>query len=301
MKVDLEIYPEFASEMVLSIPYAYYLHNRGELGKVSICRGMKPFYYFAEDVVEVFSNRSLDNGAALKNIPNQWLHHYDGVDGVINYEEWEVPPYEEHFKNNLFDSLKPFIIVNNIYNEPWLGNGCFDIKNLYDIFTYLTETGYNVVYKRPTNKEFAVDQNEYHTTSTDIFAEVEGIGTINDYQLCDYFDNVININKLWEETKLDYSTLNLSLFSETEGFITPAGAGSQLFAFYKKPLLMYLTRGREVERYGYLNNEDCYYKRLADTPLHLLYDNHKDWGGDVSNRKYDKLLETIKNVYRGVK
>ena len=65
MKVDLEIYPEFASEMVLSIPYAYYLHNRGELGKVSICRGMKPFYYFAEDVVEVFSNRSLDNGDAL--------------------------------------------------------------------------------------------------------------------------------------------------------------------------------------------------------------------------------------------
>ena len=107
--------------------------------------------------------------------------------------------------------------------------------------------------------------------------------------------------RILEETKLDYSTLNLSLFSETEGFITPAGAGSQLFAFYKKPLLMYLTRGREVERYGYLNNEDCYYRKLADTPLHLLYDNHKDWGGDVSNRKYDELLETIKNVYEGVK
>jgi len=298
MKINLEIFPEFASEMVLSIPYCYYLHDRGELGKIKICNGMKPFYYFADDVTEVFQNRSLDNKSALKGIPNQWLHHCNGEDGVIDYSKWKVPPYEEHFKNNMFDNLKPYVIVNNIYNEPWLENGCFDIKNLHDIFVYLTETGYNIIYKRPTNKEFAVDQNEYNTISTDIVTTVDGIGTLTDYQLCDYFENVININKLWKDTRLDYSTLNLSLFSETEGFITPAGAGSQLFAFYKKPLLMYLTRGREVSRYGYLNNKECYYRKLADTPLHLLYDDFNTWKGNPNNRKYDELLHLVKKVFR---
>lgn len=298
MKINLEIFPEFASEMVLSIPYAYYLHEMGKLGKLSVCRGMKPFYYFADDVTEVFKYRSLDNKSALKGIPNQWLHHSNGEDGVIDYSEWKVPPYEEHFKNNMFDNLKPYVIVNNIYNEPWLGNGCFDIKNLYDIFVYLTEAGYNIVYKRPTNKEFAIDGNEYNTISTNIMADVDGIGVLNDYQLCDYFKNVININKLWKETKLDYSTLNLLLFSETDGFITPAGAGSQLFAFYKKPLLMYLTRGREVSRYGYLNNNDCYYRKLANTPLHLLYDDFNIWEGNPNNRKYNELLDLIKKVFR---
>ena len=297
MKKNIETNPEFASEVVLSIPYCYYLHQRGQLGKVTVCNGMKPFYYFADNVVEGFSQRSLDNPTALKDIPNKWLHHSHGVDGVIDYTEWETPPYKEVYRTDIFDDIKPFVIVNNIFNAPWLENGCLDIKSLYDIFTYLTESGYKVVYKRPENKEFILDQNEIMTPSSDITADVEGIGVITDYELCDYFENVININKLWKDTDLDYSTLNLNLFAETEGFITPSGAGSQLCAYFGKPIVMHVTRGREVERPGYLTHPDCFYKKLSNAPLHLIYDDHKKWNGNPSNRKYDELNQVVKKVF----
>ena len=296
-KKNIETNPEFASEIVLSIPYCYYLHNRGELGRVVVCEGMKPFYYFVEDLVEGFEHRSLDNSKALKDISNKWLHHSYNVDGVIDYSEWEVPPYKEVYRNDLFDDLKPYVIVNNIFNKPWLENGCLDIKSLYDMFTYLTEFGYNVVYKRPTNKEFALDGNEMATSVTDITAHVDGIGEITDYELCNYFASVVNINELWESTGLDYSTLNLKLFAETEGFITPAGAGSQLCACFSKPIVMHVTRGREVERPDYLQLDDCYYKMLSQAPLHLVYDNHRNWDGDSINRNYSELDKMVRKVF----
>ena len=47
--------------------------------------------------------------------------------------------------------------------------------NVYDMFTYLTEQGYNVIYKRPVNKEFTIDENEINSVyqGLDIRADVE--------------------------------------------------------------------------------------------------------------------------------
>ncbi len=46
----IKVNSEFASELVCVIPYAYWLHKRGELEKVITSKGMKPFYYFCDDV-----------------------------------------------------------------------------------------------------------------------------------------------------------------------------------------------------------------------------------------------------------
>ena len=300
---NVETNPEFASEIVLSIPYCYYLHQRGELGQVVVCKGMKPFYYFADNVVEGFNYRSLNNEIALKDISNKWLHNSEAGGrraGVIDYSEWECPPYREYFKNTLFDDLKPYIVVNNIYNEPWLTNGCLDIQNLYDIFTYLTDAGYTVIYKRPTNKEFALDQNEVQSLNLNskLCADVEGMGVIDDYELCDYFEKVININDLQKE--MDYSTLNLKLFAETDGFVTINGAGSQFQACFGKPLVIYVTRSKELLP-GYLEYDDCYFKMLSGASIYPIYDDYNNWNGNPSNRKYDELIKTIKKVFIGGK
>ena len=42
--------PEFGIEMALALPYAYWLHEQGELEKVITSKGMKPFYYFCDAV-----------------------------------------------------------------------------------------------------------------------------------------------------------------------------------------------------------------------------------------------------------
>ena len=53
--------PEFGIELVLAVPYAYWLHQNGKLGGVVTSKGMKPFYFFIEDVVEKYEYRCSQN------------------------------------------------------------------------------------------------------------------------------------------------------------------------------------------------------------------------------------------------
>ena len=76
LKKTIKINSEFASELVCVIPYTYWLHERGELEKVITSKGMKPFYYFCDDVEERFEVRTFDvNTNGLQDVPNNWIHH----------------------------------------------------------------------------------------------------------------------------------------------------------------------------------------------------------------------------------
>ena len=57
----IDLHPEFGLELVLGIPYAYWLHERGELEGIRTVKGMKPFYYFCDNVEEVYDYRTIDN------------------------------------------------------------------------------------------------------------------------------------------------------------------------------------------------------------------------------------------------
>ena len=85
------------------IPYAYYLHAQGKLDTVITSRGMKPFYYFCDDVREEYQSRTINNEAAgLNRLPNNWIHGIDsmGKPGVLDYREWISPPYKDYYKNS---------------------------------------------------------------------------------------------------------------------------------------------------------------------------------------------------------
>ena len=278
MKKIVKTNPEFASEIVLSLPYVYWLHKNNLLEKVVVCKGMKPFYYFTDKVEEGFEFRSLD------------------------YSQWESPPYYKHYKNDLFNDLKPFVVVNNIFNiEPgkfgFRPYRYFDIKNLYDIFDYFSEKGYNVIYKRPNNTEFTLDQNEVQTLNTNmkLEANVDGVGVVNDYELCTYFDNVVNMNDLFEKYDFDYSTLNLMLFSETEGFVSINGGGSQFCAAFNKPTIIYTLKAQEL-RPGYLENNNAYIKKLSNAPIYPFFDDFEKWRDN--KRNYEGLINHIKGIFK---
>ena len=53
----LKINSEFAHELILAIPYAYWLHQNNQLEKIITSRGMKPFYYFCDNIEEKFETR----------------------------------------------------------------------------------------------------------------------------------------------------------------------------------------------------------------------------------------------------
>jgi len=304
-KKSIETNPEFASEVVLSIPYAYWLHEQGLLEKVSVCKGMKPFYWFCDNVDESYTHRTLDNSIGLKDVPNKWLHLSEaggGRNGVIDYSEWKVPPYKQQYANDHFDKLDPFIVVNNIFNIEGGGNKpvrYFDIQQLYDMFTYLTEMGYSVVYKRPNNTEFIPDQNEIDSINNqlDIKANVEGIGEITDYQLVEMMPNVYNITEL-NYGDWDYSTLNLKVFTQADGFISVNGGGYQLCACFDTPMIIYTTKGKEM-RPKYLEYDDSYINmvRTKNNKVKVIYDNHDEWNS--RHRKYSELMDIVKDTFIG--
>ena len=65
------------------------------------------------------------------------------------------------------------------HGEPPIGY--FDINCLYKIFNYLTDNGYHVIYKRPTNTEFVRDSNEH--LDMNIYSYVDGEGVVTDFDL----------------------------------------------------------------------------------------------------------------------
>jgi hypothetical protein len=313
--------PEFASELVCIIPYAYWLHKEGKLEKVITSTGMKSFYYFCDDVEEQYKFRTLDNlNSGLEEVPNNWVHHnaeavtgkdyselteeeQNNMNGVLDYREWTPPPYLEYYKTDEFNFDKPVVVVNNNYNIEYgkpisKSLRFFDIKTLYDMFNYLTNSGYTVIYKRPNNTEFAPDHNEIETLNRNVSltATVEmnnGLqGVITDYELCEYYNDVIDINKMKEEyPQYTYNEFQLKLFSSAEGFVTTNGGGGILCSYFKKPVVMYVPHGKELRK-NYITNEDSYLNKLSESNIHSVLD-----PGDVND--YSKVIKKVKEVFRG--
>ena len=296
---------EFASELVCVIPYVYWLHQNNQLEGVITSKGMKPFYYFCDNIEEVFDYRTFDmkqNG--LNDVPNNWIHHnaeavfnktYSELskeeeikaNGVLDYSQWTPPPYKNHFGFwDEFIDLKPYVVISNNYNIE-AGNDIsetrryFNLNTLSNMFFYLQEAGYNVVYKRPDNTEFAPDQNEIATLQGGHeFQEITQEGKMSDYDLCGYYDNVYNLNDFDID---DYNEFQMKCFANADGFVTPNGGGGILCACFDKPVVFYVPSGKET-RPGYLTNDDSYINKLSNADIHVTYN-------------YSELLDKVKEVY----
>lgn len=298
---------EFASELVCVIPYAYWLHQNNQLEKVITSKGMKYFYYFCDNVEEKFTYRTFDiNTNGLSDVPNDWVHHSAGqpygnfneqqqaeANGVLNYSQWTPPPYIDYYKNNKFDNFKPYVVINNNYNVEY-GNDItqsrryFNLQTLSEIFYYLQEAGYNVVYKRPNNTEFAPDQNEIATLQGGYeFEEVTQEGKMSDYDLCGYYDNVYNLNDF---DMGDYNEFQMKCFANADGFITTNGGGGVLSCYFGKKVLFYVPHGKELRK-DYLTKDNSYVKKLANSDINVVFDY-------ADENDYTELISKVKDMFK---
>ena len=289
----VKVNPEFGIELALAVPYAYYLHKQGKLEGVVTSKGMSPYYYFCDNVKEEFQSRTINNAVAgLGTLPNDWIHGINSLEepGVLDYSEWEVPPYAEHFKNDQFKFDKPTIFVNNKLNlehgeRPY---GFFDIETLNNLFIMLRLLGYNVIYKRAAmdQKGFTIDENEINSVRSglkDIQADVKGVGVITDYQLCDYHENVTWLDTLVKE---DYNLTQLKVMANCEGFITVCGGNSILCSMFQKPTISYVHKGKEL-RPNYFG-PNTYFQKLSNNNVYPAIDvighiNKETYGHPVNN------------------
>jgi len=299
---------EFASELVCIIPYAYWLHQNNQLEKVITSRGMTPFYYFCDDVEERFESRTFDmNVNGLNDVPNNWIHHSAGQaygnfneqqqaesNGVLDYSQWTPPPYKNHFGFwDEFIDLKPYVVISNNYNIEY-GNDItemrryFNLNALSNMFFYLQEAGYNVVYKRPNNTEFTPDQNEIATLQGGYeFEEVTQEGKMSDYDLCGYYDNVYNINEMEYD---NYNEFQLKCFANADGFITTNGGGGILSCYFGKKVLFYVPHGKELRK-DYLTKDNSYAKKLSNSDINVVFDY-------ADKNDYTELISKVKEVFK---
>lgn len=314
--MKLSIYPEFGVELTLAIPFAYWLYENNMLDTVITSKGMSPFYYFCKDVREEHEGRSLDNYAALENVPNKYMHqnsfpligkHYQDlteeekyqVNGVLDYSQWKCPPYKEYYKNNEFIFNKKTVFITNKFNmehghEPL---GYFNIKCLYDIFDYLREKDYTVIYKRPTNLEKGItkDGNEYNSIISgyhDIKAHVENVGEITDFQLCKYFDNVILFDDLIKNSKYSYNETQLKIMVNCDKFISVCGGNAILSSLFGKDVIIYVHTGKEL-RPNYFG-PNSYFRKLSNANIMPTFDREVMKTGI---HDYSELINTIKQKF----
>lgn len=322
MKKVIECNPEFGCEIICVVPYVNYLYQNNMLEKVKTVKGMRPFYYFLPDdmIEEVYDYRSLDNNVALKDVPNNWIHHnakavtgkeysdltpqeQANVNGVLDYNEWIAPNYTNQFSNKLLKFTdKPYVVILNKYTLEH-GNmpiGFFDMKMLQESIEYLTNQGYAVVYRRPSNKDYAPDPNEVNSTNIGLIdnygikAVDQDNNVVNDKQLMSYYEDCYVLDDLYDESLMSRNEFELSLYANASGFITVNGGNCILASIFGKPVVVYVCEGKEL-RDNYFNDR-CYFKQFAQASLYPIIDSSVDIQQN-NTRKYSKVNETIKMVF----
>jgi hypothetical protein len=304
----INLNPEFGYELVCAAPYAYWLKKQGEYVKVVTSKGMKPFYWFCDEVEEKYTFRSVDNSSnGVQNLPNNWIHHNSlaifGKDysllteeeqwranGWLDYSQWIAPPYAERYYRKDTPNLSNYIIISNRFNleHGHTPIGYFDIKSLYTMFNLLTKKGYNIIYKRPNNTEFVTDCNELQ--NRDISANVEGEGIITDYQLTEYFENVYLFDDIVKQVGGTYNEAQLTIYSSAQGFISMGGGSSILCSYFNKPVIIYVNTSKDI-RPGYFEGES-YFNKLSKAKVIPVVDTLDDII-KRGYRDYSKIFESI--------
>ena len=305
----VDIRTEFGCELVLGIPYAYWLHKQGKLDKVITCKSMKPFYYFTDNVEEKYDFRTVDTSqSGVMDLPNPWIHGNSRMGtthtkpAVLDYSQWEAPPYKEHYANDEFKFDKPMIVISNkiVMDHGKKPLAYFDLATLYELFNYLVSENYCVVYKRPkmTEKEFTIDMNEQNTVDNGytISAHVESLDrVIDDYELTEFYDDVYLIDNIVNENKkYTFNEVQLMLFANAEGFVSIAGGNSIFCSFFGKNNVTYITTSGE-QRDGYYS-ENSYIQKLSDCNVIPVLDKEDDILSRGFN-DYEKLIKKVKEIF----
>jgi hypothetical protein len=319
--ITVNSYPEFGYELACTLPYAYYLYKNNMLKEIQTVIGMKPFYYFFDNVKEIYNYRSVDNKVSMKGIPNNWLAHnalaltgkdYSeltkeeklNVNGVLDYREWVPPPLKDYYlQNNELDFQNKFIIISNVFcmSHAEFPVGYFDVPVLQEMFEYLLNKGYIIIYKRPENTEFALDINEQLTVQNNLLNKYgikvvdDNNNILTDKQVCKLYKNVYLMDDILKKYPyLSYNEFQLKLFSKAHGFISYGGGNSIFSCYFKSPVISYVTGSAEL-RENYFN-KNCFYRKLSGAEIYPI----KDPSDEIIKRgyrNYNELLNTIKQVF----
>lgn len=276
-KVTVTCSGEFSVDLVLAVPYAYWLHQRGLLEGTVSAVDSRPMYYFSPHHEERFFTRTVNNQEGLKGLPNDWIHHNatvsEGRPGILDFSQWEMPPFKQHYANDIFVFDKPLLVISNKYAWEW-GQppvNFLDCEVLDTLITLLSPK-YHLVYKRPVLGDYPPDQNEIIPTPT----------PLHDYELC-RMRGVTTLRDLQDQhPEMSYNELQFKLFANCDHYISVQGGNSHICALFGRTNINYIVRGKELTP-GYFD-EGTWYRRMNGC-------------NTIPVSTYDDLIAQVKHQY----
>lgn len=251
---------EFGYELISVIPYAYYLHSRGELARTVSGIGSEAFYYFSPRHEINPWPRSWYNVEKMMT-PNRWIHRRE-----LDTEMFLPPPYKKHYAN---DKYHFDLVVYNRYNNEWPGVpelnrpiNFFSIDFLRELFQ-----GYKgrVLYCNVDGKPSLYDNAPALP--------------FPDRELIAEFPNVTHIDTLDEE----YNVAQMMAFANCPLFLTTNGGGAILASYFGGVNIIYTNpqtvNGRVYARENVTGDFEYY---------------HLFGGSEIINpRSYDEILTML--------
>jgi hypothetical protein len=237
---------EFGYELIRIVPYAYWLHQKGELEKTISAIDTESLYYFSPNHEEKY----------LKRVPTIQINHSKFPIKNIHVPEldkskWEAPPYKEIYKNPDFVFDKPMVIIMNKYATEWNGppRNFLSYKMIETLFDYLTPN-YQVIYNRA----------DKHTSDEVTQKNLNEKGLIRKK-----YPEVILFEDLFQKYKdrFTFNTLQMLIYANCDNYISVQGGFSVLASYFAKKNFIYATAGNEVKVGSYK-----WYNEFAGSEIH---------------------------------
>lgn len=221
---------EFQQELTFVLPFAYWHHLNGTLGKTISSKYTKELYFFSDNHEERFDKRVWRLPKDDFTVPN--MYHCS----TVSFEKWAQVPLKEYYENDLFVFDKPLLIIANKYNTEW-GKGpinYFSLPMLDRILTMFSHK-YQIVYNRPGPDYIVMDNSDILELK-----EAEFIRK--------HYPEVILADDLFQAHRgqvNNYNHFQLLLYANCERFLSVHGGTAALASYFSGKNVILSRRGHE--------------------------------------------------------
>jgi len=226
---DISFSGEFGPELQFVLPFAYWHYKNGTLNSTRSSKFTKEFYFFSENHVEDFENRTNEGNYNFDMPRILYSHDY-------SMDKWLPVPLKAQYANDIFVYEKPILIIANRFNMEWGGPpiSYFDIPTLDFIISNL-KSEFTIIYNRPSPENITEDNSETYD--------------LNEFAwLRDTHPEVLFMQKLYEEN-LDrannFNHLQLMVYSNASHFVSIHGGTSVLASYFGGINLILSKKGPE--------------------------------------------------------
>jgi len=226
---DISFSGEFGPELQFVLPFAYWHYKNGTLSRTRSSKFTKEFYFFSENHIEEFENRTNEGNYNFEIPRILYSHSYD-------MSKWLPVPLKEQYRNEVYIFEKPILVLANRFNMEWGGPpiSYFDIPTLDYIISNL-KGEYTIVYNRPRPENITEDNSE--TYDLDEFDWLK-----------DTHPEVLLMQEMYEENKgkaNNFNHLQLMVYANASHFVSIHGGTSVLASYFGGINLILSKQGPE--------------------------------------------------------